>query len=586
MHQLLRTFFIGCALVHSSLTIAQCPACTPDLSCTISPAFPTLCPAQPPAGVAGEYYSENFTFWMPATFSDPGSGVSVEFEQMTVTSVSGTPFGLSFETNDPAGVYFPQQNEYGCATLCGTPLIAGIYTITVDILATVLVAGFTTQVPEQFILTLIVAPGSGGNSTFSFTPNSGCGSLTTTFQALIDGSPLPTSYVWDFGNGTTINIATPEPQVYTAPGEYVVSLQTTIGGHVLENVTLTGVNGNWCGDVEEPNVPFVGCSGSPDLFYVLTDANGNTIGSGTQDNTFSATWSGLNTLLSTPPYSISFYDEDGISQNDLLGTYNIPIDGSGMYFINVAGGTTGSLTIGVQPQQTFFDQDTIVVHPLPEVTIIQQGNELCAGDTSLIGHIWLLDGDTLTTGTDCIDALEPGSYQLIASSPVGCTSSSDVFVVCPEIEIVQLDNILSVPAGFINYTWSFNGTPIPGANNSFVIIQGVGSYSVTVDAGDGCIITAMQDIFVAVQEFFSNNAPLTVRPLLNNGSFEIEIGSATFEEMDFKILESSGRVVYTFHRLVGPGITIQVHLNLPCGNYIITSQSEGQRGRSMFTVID
>lgn len=523
---------------------------------------------------------------MPATFSDPGSGVSVEFEQMTVTSVSGTPFGLSFETNDPAGVYFPQQNEYGCATLCGTPLIAGIYTITVDILATVLVAGFTTQVPEQFILTLIVAPGSGGNSTFSFTPNSGCGSLTTTFQALIDGSPLPTSYVWDFGNGTTINIATPEPQVYTAPGEYVVSLQTTIGGHVLENVTLTGVNGNWCGDVEEPNVPFVGCSGSPDLFYVLTDANGNTIGSGTQDNTFSATWSGLNTLLSTPPYSISFYDEDGISQNDLLGTYNIPIDGSGMYFINVAGGTTGSLTIGVQPQQTFFDQDTIVVHPLPEVTIIQQGNELCAGDTSLIGHIWLLDGDTLTTGTDCIDALEPGSYQLIASSPVGCTSSSDVFVVCPEIEIVQLDNILSVPAGFINYTWSFNGTPIPGANNSFVIIQGVGSYSVTVDAGDGCIITAMQDIFVAVQEFFSNNAPLTVRPLLNNGSFEIEIGSATFEEMDFKILESSGRVVYTFHRLVGPGITIQVHLNLPCGNYIITSQSEGQRGRSMFTVID
>src|SRR5690606_11365337 len=151
------------------------------------------------------------------------------------------------------------------------------------------------------------------------------------------------TYAWDFGNGNTSDAALPPAQTYDEPGTYLVSLQTVIGGYVLGEVILTGVNSNWCGDVEEPNLPIVGCTGSPDLYFVLTDANGGSYTSSTQDNTTTAQWQNVQQLLSTPPYSISFYDEDAVSGDDLLGTFNIPGNGEGTYFINVAGGTTGSL---------------------------------------------------------------------------------------------------------------------------------------------------------------------------------------------------------------------------------------------------
>ena len=35
---------------------AQCEGCVPDLGCTASPAFPTLCPATAPDATAGLYY--------------------------------------------------------------------------------------------------------------------------------------------------------------------------------------------------------------------------------------------------------------------------------------------------------------------------------------------------------------------------------------------------------------------------------------------------------------------------------------------------------------------------------------------------
>lgn len=68
---------------------AQCDGCSPDLSCTIETAFPTLCPLLPPDATAGEYYQQDFTFWLlPSSFTEPGSGVTVDLQQMTITRVS------------------------------------------------------------------------------------------------------------------------------------------------------------------------------------------------------------------------------------------------------------------------------------------------------------------------------------------------------------------------------------------------------------------------------------------------------------------------------------------------------------------
>src|SRR5690606_40902105 len=128
--------------------------------------------------------------------------------------------------------------------------------------------------------------------------------------------------------------------------------------------------------------------------FVLTDANGGSYTSSTQDNTTTAQWQNVQQLLSTPPYSISFYDEDAVSGDDLLGTFNIPGNGEGTYFINVAGGTTGSLVIANVPPQTFLDSALITVLQLPAValTLSSATAEPCAQDSTRPGCDRPLDG--------------------------------------------------------------------------------------------------------------------------------------------------------------------------------------------------
>ncbi|MBK7297793.1 MAG: hypothetical protein IPI91_14710 [Flavobacteriales bacterium] len=77
---------------------------------------------QPPDATAGEAYASDITFWLPANFTDPGTGMNVNFLQMTITSVTGVPFGMELTSNEPLGIYYPQVNQYGCARLCGTPI--------------------------------------------------------------------------------------------------------------------------------------------------------------------------------------------------------------------------------------------------------------------------------------------------------------------------------------------------------------------------------------------------------------------------------------------------------------------------------
>jgi gliding motility-associated-like protein len=50
----------------------------------------------------------------------------------------------------------------------------------------------------------------------------GCSPLIVQFQDQSTGSP--TQWLWDFGNGTTVNSQNPAPQVFTIPGSYTIKL--------------------------------------------------------------------------------------------------------------------------------------------------------------------------------------------------------------------------------------------------------------------------------------------------------------------------------------------------------------------------
>lgn len=562
------------ALLLTSPLAAQCPGCVPDLTCTVSPAFPALCPQQPPDATAGEFYETDLTFWLPVNFSDPGTGLTVNFDQMTITGITGLPFGLSLETSNPDGIYFPPVTEYGCARICGVPLGAGTYEVTINLVAAVSVGGFPANSPQTFSITLVVLPGSGSNNGFSFSPTTGCGTAEVNFQALIDASPQITTYNWDLGNGNTSTLANPPAQQYDSPGTYEVTLGTTISGFVLQTVVLTGVNNNWCGDVEEPlcncGTPIIGTC--PDLYFVLTDASGNTFQSNTQGGTTSATWNNVGIALNNPPYNISFWDEDVVSQNDNLGTYNIPLSGPGTYPFNVAGGTTGNLVIGLEVLQEFFDTDSIVVFPLPEVAITEAGAELCASNPDLVAFTWFVDGDTLAGASGpCITPAGPGVYQVVASDGFGCQAISAPFVVCPDVAITRIEGVLSVPSGFASYAWSFNGTAIPGADQSFLITQGDGTYSVTITTASGCEVTATFELnTVGLAEHQALRTGMLIYPNPGRDLFTVQLSGVEGPEAHLEVIDLTGRLLHRERLEVANGaIKAAFMLSVPAGNYVV-----------------
>ena len=145
-----------------SLAFGQCETCEPDLTC-VAVDFPVLCPEQLPNGTQGEPYSATATFNLPPSVVDPGSGLEATLLTVTISSVTGLPFGLEFTPNNPDGIYQPGNGEYyGCSVVCGTPLVSGSFFVDINVTVLVSAFGFQQTVEESFSLPLVIEPGEGG----------------------------------------------------------------------------------------------------------------------------------------------------------------------------------------------------------------------------------------------------------------------------------------------------------------------------------------------------------------------------------------------------------------------------------------
>ena len=195
-------------LIYSS-AFSQCNECTPDQSCQAIDGFPTLCPEVLPNGTAGEFYESIATFNLPGNVVDPGSGLDATLQSVYIANISGLPFGLELAPNNADGYYYPNNGDnYGCATICGTPLSAGEYfvTISVDVIASAF--GFEQSLTQSFSLPLTIDPGeSVANASFSVSANTGCAPLNIDVENFISGAGV--TYSWDFGgpsNGSTMSL--------------------------------------------------------------------------------------------------------------------------------------------------------------------------------------------------------------------------------------------------------------------------------------------------------------------------------------------------------------------------------------------
>ena len=347
--------FVALTIGSVATSMAQCASCEPDLSC-VAVDFPVLCPEQLPNATQGEPYSATATFNLPPSVVDPGSGLEATLLTVTISQVTGLPFGLEFSPNNPDGVYQPENGEYyGCSVVCGTPLVSGSFFVDINVVVLVSAFGFQQTVNESFSLPLIVEPGDGGDGPSSFELNATQGCVPFEIQGTNLIADNGASYLWDFGNGQTSTAFNPT-FTYNTPGTYTVNVQTEVSELALTQVNITTLGGGWGGDVED----FFGL-GAPDPYFVLSGPQGGIYTSDYAEGNETPTLGGFSIPLDPgTTYNIAFYDSDGVlTSDDFLGSSNFtPAEGGD---ITVSNSTTAILTLTETVVASFNESTQVVV---------------------------------------------------------------------------------------------------------------------------------------------------------------------------------------------------------------------------------
>lgn len=525
-----------------SWLFSQCTTCVPDPGCTSSDGFPTICPLELPPATAGSFYEQALTFFLPAQINDPESGITADLLQLTVNSVQGLPFGMEYTLDDVDGVYFPMDGQNsGCATLCGTPVLPGVYSVTISVTALVSALGFELEQNENFILPLIVEEGEGGTESFTIGSLAACGALQTEVEATLSGvPPQVTTYTWDLGNGQVATGPGPLMLSYPEPGTYPVSLNTVISNPVLSSLDLTSLAGGWGGDADE----FFGL-GNPDPYFELQDGSNVVVyTSATIDNVTTGSWADIDITLLNPPYTLFFYDEDLVTENDALGSATLNVQ-PGTVSFSSGNGSNGTASVLLVEVNNITSQVEVNVFPEADPTFTVNGNGFACNAPGQALYVWYRNGIPLTEPLACeFTPTEGGLYQLEATNEFGCTAISESFLYCPPIVPVfnPVSNVISVPAGFESYEWFYNGLPLTGADGPEIPDPQPGNYGVMITTDYGCSTTStVITVTVGVEEV--NGVGWALFP--NPADEFLEIRFTAVDEADVWVYTTLGELVAT-----------------------------------------
>jgi hypothetical protein len=559
--------FVG-LLWFSHFSFAQCSDCVADLNCVGVDGFPAVCPAVADTAYTNAYYEEFLTFYIPTQVTDPGSGLDATLLSVEVVSVAGLPFGLEFTLSDADGIFYPSQGEnYGCATICGTPLIQGVYDvqIAVDIVAEAF--GFEITQSESFPYTIVVEPGEGGTGSFTYNGTAGCGALNVAYEAIL-AAPLPsvTTYEWDFGNQQTSNESAPSEVLYDLPGTYNCQLTTTIYDYKLNGIATSALSDNWSGDIDD-------VFSVSDTYFTLTDGSGNTVfSSDVLDNNNTPAWQNLNILLSNPPYTVTFYDEDDISADDNLGNVSIALQ-EGTYDFDNTSGTAGQITVLLEETTSVTDSVEISVFEAPVPVFDITATQLIFNDPDLTTFQWYLNGTPLIGETASQITLDAGGeYDCMVTNIYGCSALSNAYLFCPDLTPTYdaLAEEVFVEQGFSSYQWFFNGASVDGANNYYYNAATPGNYSVLITTSYGC--TTLSEVITVTLDVQEKNAPQPA--LIGNPVTDHAVIQHITPGALCKVLDAHGRLMASFVASTNP-MTLDTK-EYPTGIYHIKIQHQNQ----------
>lgn len=528
-------------VISKDISAQNCFGCNIDFNCTSSPVYPTLCPSLLPDATAGVYYDEDITFYMPSQFTDNSTGITVDvnLEEVLVTGIAGLPFGIYYTLDSPSNTYFPAQSEYGCVKLCGTPLAQGNYNITVSVIANVTALGISMSENLSFNLTLAVYPGTSSNTSFTFSPTTGCDSVAIDFNALIDGSPAPTEHIWNFGNGNTSALSNPPTQYYYGAGTYPVTLETNIMEYVVTKVTAS-TSGSWYHEdlddgVGIPWTTLWTATSDADLYFNITGGSSYYY-SNTINNDNSPNWDNTNYTFNDPSISLQFWDDDDVSQDDEGGVALIQLNGPGAYNYITLGGwgtVSGTITVITQPSQSFNDYDSVMIFetPSPILNLDSTNFNISINDSTINSVTWFHNGIEVPYEINTtLENVSSGIYWAYVSTFFGCYGFSDT------INIINCNynftpNILY--SGHVLWTdsinhslqWWGNGNPLLNSTNPTHYALTEGSYWVVSTDNYGCVSYSDTIIinFSSMEENSITKDLITIFPNPNNGNFNVTI---------------------------------------------------------------
>lgn len=409
----------------NSFALGQCGACTIGDTCMVSPPYPTICPPVAPVGIVGVPYELDVTFWIPPTFQDNTTSLNVVLQELTLLNLERVPLGLTFEASSPTLTYYPQISPYGCVRVCGVPVQANTDSILVIGQAQGTAGGLPINQVVTLRLPIVILPASADTvPDFFFAPDSLCAPMTISLSEAQGAPGMTTSFSWSFGNGNAFNGAAPPDQAYLVGGSHPITLQRSFSVPTMTQLAVTEVSNSWCGDLDEPNLPLIGCVGQPDLYFTLTDSRLAIWRSTIVNNAQSTTWNNLSIPLGFPPFTLRIYDKDDLSADDLLGTFPITEAEGGAGFSQ--NGTTGSRQVQVQTVLSISYTDTAVVYPLPEVTLEAdfENGLMCASPSNLAWYEWTLDGVPLQGVNSSCAPLANGAWVVTATSAEGCVGDA------------------------------------------------------------------------------------------------------------------------------------------------------------------
>lgn len=426
MHRLALALFVT---LHGLFAAAQCGPCAVGDTCTTDPPFPTICPAVAPPGTVGSPYELDVTFWIPPAFPEPTTQLNVVLQQVSLVSMENVPWGLTYEASSPDLTYYPQSDPFGCVRICGIPMIAGSDTIRLTGAAQGTAGGvainqnYTLDIPIEILPAL-----QDTVPDFTFSPDSLCAPMVVSFSSPASAPGLTSAFNWTFGNGNVHSGGSPPDQIYASGGEYPVTLQSVFSVPMLTQLVVSSVSNAWCGDLDEPNLPLVGCVGQPDLYFTVMDSRLAMARSAVVNNVQSTTWNNLSIPLAFPPFTLRIYDFDALSADDLLGTFVFDASpGTGSFS---AGGTVGQRAVQVQTVLSMSYSDTVTVLPIPDFTLEFNAVSglLCVSDGNLVSYSWTVDG-VLVVGESgpCVEATN-GLWAVTGMNGFGCSSSASLIV--------------------------------------------------------------------------------------------------------------------------------------------------------------